>query len=69
MSKRPYVYPSVRSSICNMYELSLTYCHIAKNLGNYAFVCLFTGIFVVKYNRLNGSYEGNEVAGFFVFSH
>ncbi len=33
-SKRPYVYMSVRPSICNVYEFLQTYC--TKNIWNYA---------------------------------
>ncbi len=47
------VCPSVRPSIFNMYELLLTYYYGTKNLRNYAFSCLFKGIFIVKYKRLN----------------
>ncbi len=38
----------VRPSICNMYELVLTYCYSAKNLRNYSFICLFKKIFLLN---------------------
>ncbi len=48
-SKRPYACPSVRPPIFNKFELLLIHCYSTKNLRNYAFVCFFQGIFVVKY--------------------
>ena len=54
MSVQTSIYsPSVRPSICNMYELLLTNCYSTKNLRNYAFACLFKMIYVVKYKRLD----------------
>ena len=58
----PFICISVQVSICisvctsvnlYMYELLRIYCYSTKNFRNYAFVCLFKGIFVVKYKRLN----------------
>ncbi len=34
-----------------MYDLLPTYYYSTKNLRNFAFVCLFKGIFVVEYKR------------------
>ncbi len=60
---------SVQTSICmpdctyvNMYILLLNYCHRTKNVRNYAFVCLFKGIFVVRYKRLNSQISSQIIS-------
>ncbi len=51
MSVQTSIYMSVCKSV-NMYELLLIYCNTNKNLRNFAFVCMFKGIFVVKYKKI-----------------
>ena len=66
-SKRLYVCPS----IFNMYKLLLTYCYSTKNLRNLAFVCVFKGIFVVKYKWINCRITGgiNLITGTLLWSY
>ncbi len=55
-----------RLSICNKYQLLLTYCYINNNLINLAVVCSFKLIFVVKYKILKCGISGQifKMAGY-----
>lgn len=60
-SKRPYVFRMYVRQSLYLWIFTNLLCYSTKNLRNYAFICLFKGIFVVKYKRLNGSISGRII--------
>ncbi len=67
-SKHPCTCLSVRPTICNMYELLLTYCYSTKNVRNYAFVSLFKRFLLINIKDLIARYPVTswilKIAGF-----